>query len=197
MSIHQHMQPLNRRRAPSTNIPANVYGAIVGTLDGPLNNADNNHIGIPVRIATGPSAGRYILQVNTESSQDSGQPADEYFVFDEPIAMADVPAEGFTREASLSYAGMGLHQPEFQVVTNGMLRTIVANSAANADLVSAYGFTFPGGLHDIHYNNGEPAGSHFPNKPNEDGALAFYMLNLAGQTTRRWIFIKFQSQSLP
>ena len=99
----------------------------------------------------------------------------------------------------LSYSAIGLHQTNFTTVANGMLRTIVDSSAQDADLVSAYGVTYSDGtgMHDLHYNNGEPPRSGFENRPNQDGALVFYSLNRSGQTTRRWILIKFQTQSLP
>jgi uncharacterized protein YukJ len=52
-------------------------------------------------------------------------------------------------------------------------------------------------MHDLHFNNGEPCGSGHANDPNQDGALALFELNRAGRNTRRWVFIKFQTQSLP
>jgi len=173
-----------------------VYGALVGTLDGPLSDADDNHVFIPVRIAAGDHAGRYRLAFNTESTTHHAPV--QYAVHDEPIAMANVPGEEFTREASLSYAALGLHQATFRTVSNGKLRMIVHDSAREADVVAAYGFTFSdgGGMHDLHFNNGEPAGSPFANHPHQDGALVLYYLNRFGATTRRWIFIKFQTQSL-
>src|SRR5262249_15450327 len=150
-----------------------------------------------VRVAAGGHAGRYRLAFNTESTQ--GHTPVQYYVHDEPVTMAEVPAEGFETDASLSYAELGLHQANFRPIANGRLPTIVHDSAQDSDLITAYGFTFNdgGGIHDLHYNNGEPAGSHFPNHPNKDGALSFYYLNRFGATTRRWIFIKFQTQRLP
>jgi len=174
-----------------------VYGAIVGTIDGPLSDADDNHVFIPVRVAVGNHAGRYRLAFNTEST--AGHAPVQYYVHDEPITMADVPSEEFTTDASLSYTEIGLHQAIFRTVSNGRLRTIVHDSAQASDLVSAYGVTFNDGtgMHDLHFNNGEPAGSHHANRPNQDGALVFYYFNRSGATTRRWIFIKFQTQHLP
>lgn len=195
MSHHHHKPP----RPPRPNaklLPHNTYGALVATIDGPLNNSDDNHVLIPVRVATGEVAGRYQLAFNTESTDTSSV---QYNVHDEPITMADVPSEGFTTDASLSYTDMQLHQADFMTVANGKLRTIVHDSAQDSDLIAAYGFTFSdgGGIHDLHFNNGEKPGSGHPNEPNKDGALAFYYLNRSGETTRRWIFIKFQTQDLP
>jgi uncharacterized protein YukJ len=53
------------------------------------------------------------------------------------------------------------------------------------------------GIHDIHMNSGEPAGSGFANRVNEDGALAFYYRPAGAPPYRRWVFIKFASQDLP
>jgi hypothetical protein len=41
------------------------------------------------------------------------------------------------------------------------------------------------------------AGSLFPNKVNEDGALAFYYRPENGYPYRCWVFIKFGTQELP
>ena len=190
---HHHNQPLRRPRPGATGLPHNRYGALVGTIDGPLSNADDNHVFIFLRVATGHFAGRYKLAFNTESTQ--GHTPVQYYVHDEPITMSDVPAEEFTTDASLSYSAIGLHQAEFRTVSNGTLRTIVHDSAQDSDLVAAYGMTFSdgGGMHDLHFNNGESPGSGHPNQPNKDGALVFYSLNRSGATTRRWIFIKFQT----
>jgi uncharacterized protein YukJ len=195
MAAHHHNRPL-RSRPTSSRLPHNAYGALVGTIDGPLSDADDNHVFLFVRIATGDHAGRYKLAFNTESAQGSSPV--QYFVHDEPIAMAEVPGEGFTTDASLSYSEIGLHQADFRTIINGRLRTIVHDSAQDSDLIAAYGFTFSDGtgMHDLHYNNGEPPGSQFPNQPRKDGALAFYYLNRFGESTRRWIFIKFQTQNL-
>lgn len=196
MSIHHHLAPLHPPRPVARRLPHNKYGALVGTIDGPLGDQDDNHVFIPVRISTGPLAGLYRLAFNTESTDSSSV---EFAIHDEPITMADVPSEGFTEDASLSYAAIGLHQANFKPILNGKLRTIVHDSAQDSDLIAAYGFTFSdgGGLHDIHYGNGERPGSHFPNHPNKDGALVFYTLNRSGHTSRRWIFIKFRTQDLP
>ena len=192
-----HITPLHPSHPVSTKLPRNDYGALVGTIDGSLSDADDNHVFIFVRISKGKYVGRYKLAFNTEANQ--GHAPVEFYVYDEPITMAEVPGEDFTTEASLSYAGIGLHETNFSEVINGKLRTIVHASAQDSDLVEAFGVTFSDGtgIHDLHHNNGEPAGSHFPNLPNQDGALAFYSLNRAGQTTRRWIFIKFKTQRLP
>ena len=194
---HHHRQPLHPAQPAANQLPHSHYGALVGTIDGPLSDADDNHVYIFARIATGQYAGRYKFAFNTESTE--GHAEDEYYVYDEPISMAEVPSEGFTEDASLSYVALGLHQSNFRTVQNGRLRTIVHDSAQSSDMVAAYGVTFDDGtgMHDLHYNNGEPAGGSFKNEPNQDGALVFYYLNHAGQTTRRWIFIKFQTQSLP
>src|SRR3954463_1208501 len=118
-----HIKPLHPSHPVSNRLPHNDYGALVGTIDGPLSDADDNHVFIFVRISKGKYAGRYKLAFNTESNQ--GHIPVEFSVYDEPISMAEVPGEGFTTEASLSYTEIGLHQSDFRVVINGKLRTIV------------------------------------------------------------------------
>ncbi|MBS1913330.1 MAG: DUF2278 family protein [Bacteroidetes bacterium] len=195
MSRH-HNKPLRPGHGPTHGLPHNIYGVLTGTIDGPLSDADDNHVFISVRVAAGKFAGRYKLAFNTESQQ--GHAPVQYCIHDEPIEMADVPAEGFDSDASLSYSPLGLKQADFRTVQNGRLRTIVHDSALDADLTEALGFTFSDGtgIHDLHYNNGEKPGSSFPNHPDKDGALVFYYLNRFGETRRRWIFIKFDTQTL-
>jgi len=196
MSKHNHK---NHKPAPVPakipHIPSNIYGAVAGVLNGPLSDADNNHVFIPVHVAIGATAGVYKIAFNVESN--AAPKMAEYYVLDEAVKSTDFPEQGFTSDAYLSYQELGLHQSNFKTIQNGMLRTIVHSSVEKAQLISAYGFTFPGGgLHDIHYNNGEKPGSGHANQPGKDGALAVYFHDAAGQAVRRWIFIKFQTQSL-
>ena len=192
---HHHHQRLRRDRPVSDRLPRSAYGALVGTVSGPLSDADDNHVFIFVRVATGEHRGRYRLAFNTECADRTSV---QYSVQEEPITLAEAPAEGFTEDASLSYHDLGLRQADFRAVANGRLRTIVHASAEESDLVGAYGFTFDDGtgMHDLHFNNGEPRGSRHPNRADQDGAIAFYYLNRFGHTIRRWVFVKFQTQEL-
>lgn len=196
MSRHNHKGRKLRPAPPpaATAVPAKKYGALVGAVNGPLSDADDNHVYIPVLVRHGPAAGTYRIALNVESTV--APRAAQYCVRDETVEESDPPAEGFFADAQLSYRELGLVEQDFKVIGNGMLRTVVHSTADRADMLAAYGFTFPGGIHDIHYNNGEPPGSHFPNFPDQDGALAMYYRTAAGVLTRRWIFIKFQSQTL-
>jgi Uncharacterized conserved protein (DUF2278) len=194
--LHHHRQPLRPSNPLTSLLPHDVYGALVGTIDGPLGAGNANHVFIPIRVATGPCTGRYQLAFNTESTDLSQV---QYCIRDEAITLTDVPSVGFTDDASVSYAALGLDQKDFTTVANGKLRTIVDDSAQDSDLIAAYGVTYSDGtgMQDLHFNNGEPTGSGHGDHPNQDGALALYALDRMGRNTRRWIFIKFQTQSLP
>ena len=74
-------------------------------------------------------------------------------------------------------------------------RRVRADTAA---MIVAYGFTYDqgDGIHDIHMNSGEPAGSSHANQVNKDGALVFYYRDERQDVLRRWVFIKFSTQSL-
>jgi hypothetical protein len=197
MSHHHHNHPLPPSpRDGGSHIPNNVYGVITGKVDGPLSDADNNHVFIPVRISEGATgAGLHKIAFNVESN--APPKAAEYLVQDEAITDGDFPEKGFTTDATLSYTALGLTQNRFKKIENGLLRTVVHSSVDAAEIVAVYGFTFPGGgLHDIHYNNGEQPGSSHPNHRNQDGALSLYFHDSTGRAIRRWIFIKFQSQIL-
>jgi uncharacterized protein YukJ len=192
---HHHLQALGPPLQITTRGPNNVYGVLVGKVDGPLSDADNNHVFIPVRVFQGSGTGLHKIAFNVESN--AKPKAAQYFVYDEVVEDADFPEQGFSADASLSYQELDLKQRQFKTIKNGLLRTVVHSTVDASELLAAYGFTFPGGgLHDIHYNNGERPGSHHANHPNQDGALAVYYHNKGGQPVRRWIFIKFQSQKL-
>jgi uncharacterized protein DUF2278 len=193
---HQHQQrQLKQPPATGGHVPSGRYGALVGVLDGPLSDADDNHVFIFVRIPDGQFAGRYKLAFNVES--DDRHTRTQFALRDEAISADEVPPEEFDDTARLSYAGLGLHQADFKPINNGNLRTIVHSTLAASFLVSAYGFTFPGGMHEIHMNSGERPGDHHPDRPNRDGALACYYRTGGGDVVRRWVFIKFDSQDLP
>lgn len=190
-----HIQTLKVKKDPTPSVAANIYGELVGKVNGPLSDADNNHVFIPIFVAAGTGAGVWKVAFNVESN--AAPKAAQYHVVDEAIATTDFPKGGFYAKARLSYQEIGLKTSEFKLIQNGMLRTVVHSTVSHAELVAVYGFTFPGGgIHDVHYNNGEPAGSGHSNRPNEDGALAVYFHETSGQAVRRWIFIKFQSQHL-
>src|SRR5882724_8448441 len=109
--------------AKTPHIPNNVFGALVGVLNGPLSDADNNHVFIPVRVAAGTTAGVYKIAFNVESN--AAPKAAEYYVLDEAVQDKDFPKEGFSTSAHLSYKELGLKQTKFKTIQNGMLRTIV------------------------------------------------------------------------
>lgn len=177
-------------------MPANQFGALAGKLNGPLSDADNNHVFIPVFVPSSAAHGAGVWKIAFNVESNAPPLAAEYCVLDEAVTASAFPGPGFVGNARLSYRDLGLKQSQFKIIANGTLRTIVHSSVSQAEVIQAYGVTFPGGLHDIHYNNGEPANSGHANHPHQDGALALYFHEASGQAIRRWIFIKFQSQTL-
>ena len=186
---------------PSAHLPRNQFGALVGVLDHLTLSAhdgthpDDNHVYIWLRVPAGPFGGKYECAFNTESSSSGSQ--SQFAVKEEAIQLSDIPEYGFS-SAAVSYRAMGLKQSDFQPIQNGALRTSVFDWANKASLITAYGITYPGGdgLHDIHMNSGEPTGSGHPNLTNEDGVLVFYNRPQGEQPFRRWVFIKFSTQTL-
>ena len=197
MPKHHHRDrasPLEAQH-PDRGVPPHVYGRLVGVVTGPLSDVSDNHVFIPLRVRQGPAKGMHRLAFNVESH--AAPHAAQYCVLDEPVGETELPEDGFTEEVSLSYRDFGIGPEQFRTVENGFLRAVVHASLARAHLVAAYGFTFPGGgIHDLHYNYGEPAGSTHINQPGKDGALAVYFRSAEGGYVRRWILIKFQSQTL-
>ncbi len=201
MSSHHHHanklpQPTHKHGPSHKNDQAgDKFIAVVGKVNGPLNDADDNHVEIKLHVGSGTGAGDYRVEFNVESTS---VPKDaEYYVLDQPVNSTDLPPEGVTNDASVDYKAMGLQQSNFKTIGNGNLRTVVHSSIDKSFLVTAYGFTFPGnGVHMIHFNNGEKAGSTHANHPGKDGALVIYYKDINGNIIRRWIFLKFQSQTL-
>jgi uncharacterized protein YukJ len=187
-----HNTPLNKSGNLSQNLPHNTYGGLTGVLDGPIAAGSFNHILIYIKV---DSENRYELAFNTESTDNSD---DKYDVVEENVEASQLPPQGFEQDSTVDYQKLGLTENDFQSIANSQLSQSVQSSLQQADLITAYGFTYSNGsgLHDIHYNNGEPAGSRHPNSPGQDGALAIYYKDSAGNIKRRWFFIKFQEQTL-
>lgn len=197
---HHHSHPLPKpthgsRTSHPNNQGGDKFVAVVGKVSGPLGDADDNHVEIRLHVSSGAGAGDHRVEFNVESTS---APHDaEYYILDETIAGGVLPDEGVTTDATVDYKAMGLTQSDFKTIKNGNLRTIVHSSIDKSLLVAAHGFTFPGnGVHMIHYNNGEKPGSTHANHPHQDGALAIYYKDLSNRLIRRWIFLKFQSQTL-
>jgi hypothetical protein len=198
VSHHNHTQPLPQ--PPHDGSHPNDRGgdqfvAVAGKVNGPLGDADDNHVEIRLLVSSGQGAGKYTVEFNVEST--SAPKAAQYYILDQPVAGDHLPPEGVTTDAAVDYKAMGLKQSNFKTSNNGNLRTVVHSSVEKALLVVAYGFTFPhNGVHMIHYNNGEKPGGGHANHPHQDGALVVYYKDLSNQLFRRWIFLKFQSQTL-
>ncbi len=198
MSRHHHLtQPLNAAPGFDGNLPPNTYGALVGSVDGPLGDQNSHHVFIMIRVQSGEHAGLYQAAVNVDSEDPTTD--SQYFIRDEAITADDVPPEGFDPDAQLSYAALGLVQDDFTTANAGNLRTLVHSAVLTSTSISVYGFTYSDGtgIHDVHMNSGEPQGSSHPSLTNQDGALACYRTQGDGTLVRRWVFVKFSSQRLP
>lgn len=191
-TLHTHNQPLDKSGGLSNNLPKNTYGGLTGAIDGPIGPGSYNHILIYIKVN---GTDRYQLAFNTESTDNSD---DKYYVLDENIDIKQIPSQGFEQDSTVDYQKLGLTENDFQSIANSQLSQSVQSSLQQADLITAYGRTYSdgSGLHDIHYNNGEPSGSSHSNYPGQDGALAIYYKDSTGQNKRRWIFIKFEEQTL-
>lgn len=138
------------------------------------------------------ATGKFEAAVNVESSQMVGNASPDklelrYHLLDQTVEETEWPAEGFTTSAALSYAKLGLHDSDFQIVTSGALRTLVATDALQAQRIAVYGMTYSDGtgIHDVHMNTGD-----------HDGAMIFYYDAAHGGPKARWVFLKFANQPL-
>ena len=194
------MAPLfsfSRRAAGS--LPPGQFGELVGTFDHATlvadgnTRPDDNHVYLWLKVADGPFAGLYECAFNIHSTDQTN-----VLFTDWPQDITGLPAAGFT-ETALSYAALGLKDADFAPVQQGDLQTLVTHYAETCTLMAAYGTTYPEGtgLHDIHLNAGERPGSGHADRAGQDGALVFYFSGSGGAAlSARWIFVKFDTQSL-
>src|SRR4051812_35115428 len=103
---------LKPHQPPAPTVPANTYGAMVGKINGPLGDADDNHVSIPVKVSSGTGAGVWKVAFNVESN--AAPKAAQYRVVDEAVGATGFPSEGFFAGAHLSYKTLGLKGADFK-----------------------------------------------------------------------------------
>ena len=195
--------PLRRFRRPGTGrLPGGRFGALTGIFDhwspqSERGGPDNpNHIYLWVKVADGQFQGSYEAAVNVLSNTDPNAAiADlQYAIANDPGG--NLPVQGF-QQNELAYGDLGLTQADFTTVDTGVLRDFIISNATTCSLMTVYGHTYPDGtgLHDVHLNSGNPPGT-FQNVDHEDGALVFYFDAAHGGPEARWLFLKFQTQTL-
>ena len=188
-------------RRTSGALPPTRFGELVGAFDhatlvpeGAARPADN-HVYLWVRVAEGQYAGLYECAFNIHSTDQS----DVLFTdWPEDMTGKTLPTPGFT-DTSISYAALVIKDADFAPVQQGDLQTVVTHYAGTCTLMAAYGTTYTEGtgLHDIHLNAGEQAGSARADRTGQDGALVFYLGGTEGAAlSAHWIFVKFSTQSL-
>lgn len=197
MSHHNHDHPIPRRRTPSLHLPGNQFGELTGefdhwTLRSEHGGRDNpNHIYVWIRTRTG--AFEVAVNVHSIDRGPGGDAGLQYALVDQDAPAGTWPQAGWQAQR-LSYQRLGVTQADFRDVTSGELRALIVDRASTCQRISALGLTYPDGtgLHQVHLNSGNPAGSGFANLQNEDGALIFY----SDGGVARWVFLKFQTQTL-
>ena len=184
-----------QRLKPSTDLPQVTFGRLVGSFDHWTYNAhdgnrqNKNHIYLWLNC----NDKFYECAVNTESDDFSEV---EFASFTQ-VDTNPIPADGFQSEQFSFSSVDGLSQSSFRELENSDLRDLVSQYAVQSKKIAVYGVTYNtgDGIHDVHQNSGEPGGSSFEERVDQDGALAFYSDGPKNQTFVRWIFIKFQTQS--
>jgi uncharacterized protein YukJ len=156
---------------------------------------------------------RFTVPVNVKSTDGSTV----LFSIVEPLAnhrmIAVLPllAEGFTRRGATGTAFLDyVREPMFDITTmrtlppsvsgpDNDLQDFIAHKVQVAKdegrLMFAFGSQFPGGAHDIHMNQGNPAGGRFAgdNAIHQDGGLIIE----TGLNSFSGIFLAFQTQLIP
>lgn len=166
-------------------LPSNQFGSLTGTFERVTRNPrgkgrpDDNHLYLWVRVDANRS---YECAVNT--SRDS--------------QVATLTFEGTRKPAGFeqveqSYDEIKVRESDFRAVSIRELQSDIENRARQADVITAYGTTYPGGegMHLIHLqdHNSNP---RFRSKHGQDGMLVFWK---AGKGTA--MLFKFSNQHLP
>jgi hypothetical protein len=172
------------------------YGTVVGTFDGaaPLGHG-NPHS----RFEVNAGGKRYEADINTQSMLNpDGSPGGsnvEYAERDQYVS--SMPQAGETDGGELSYDAEGLHESDFQPISNEQFGAQLQQLARHADRIALTGKMYhdPGknGIHDIHMNSGNDDASR--DDPGHDGAVSFYTQE-GDRVKEQTVFIKFQSQHL-
>lgn len=182
---HQHTTP---EKKAFRNVATSTYGVIVGQVDTttekPITGRNGAHLQFYLVNDQGQ---RYQVDVNTQSRD--GTTVLSY--------IAELPASGApagaNTDAALSYRGMGLTNDSFAPVTDTRIDSLLKAALAQAESVAAYGFCFDDGgpngkgVHDTHLN---------PGKPNQDGAVAVYLVGDNNEPVVRWFFFMFENETV-
>ncbi len=197
LRLHQLITPLAAARlVPDDKLPGSGFLGLVGTFDHVTTvpytgtKPDDNHVYLWVRVPSGPFAGRYEAAVNVHSDQASDAGRKLLYATRETVVEPNAwPDFGATSTAAVSFAGLGLKDADFTTVQEGTLRSLVLQYASTCTRLAVYGIEYKEhtGLHDVHLN---------PGLKDSDGALAFYFDAEHGGPAARWLFLKFQGQSV-
>jgi hypothetical protein len=191
---HHHTSPRALRPAFSPQ----TYGSVVGTVETSTEHEIVGHSGEHLQFYVDVNVGvRYQVDVNIQSSD--GTPIGVYVATEaldaggNPNQPFGPPAYGVFSNASLSYAGLGLNDGQFQAMSAARIQSLLESNLNSAEFVAIYGMTFDDGgasgkgIHETHYDQGHP---------NQDGALAIYSLDAQNKPQRTWFFFKFQNDSI-
>lgn len=168
------------------------YAKVVGKMNHEIVMGGNPH----ARLSLDVNNDTYEADINTHSTDGSNV---QYFVRDSKVAEA--PAVGVYPSVKFSYHDAGLKQSDFKSVDSDEFHKDLIGWAKSSTVVEMNGMTYKNGssngIHDIHDNNGEPAGSGHSNMPNEDGYAVFYTADGAGGFNKKEVFTKFAEQNDP
>jgi hypothetical protein len=169
------------------------YAKVVGKMNHEIVMAGGNP---HARLALDVGTDSYEADINTHSTDGSNV---QYLVRDSKVA--DAPKPGAYPSATFSYDGEGLKQADFKSVGSDEFHNDLVGWAKSSYLVEMNGMTYSNGggshgIHDIHQNSGEPAGSGHSNEVNKDGYAAFYTADAAGGYDKKEVFVKFAEQGL-
>ena len=166
------------------------YAKVVGKMDHEIIMGGNPH----ARLALNVNSDTYEADVNTHSTDGSNV---QYLVRDSKVAEA--PKPGTYPSATFSYDGAGLKQADFKSVDSDEFHKDLVGWATGSYLVEMNGATYANGashgIHDIHLNSGEPAGSGHANQINQDGYVSFCTADPAGGYDKKDVFVKFARAS--
>jgi hypothetical protein len=194
---HIHNQPLPP--APGfagDRLPDEEFIGLVGTYqkwtldsENDPNHENPDHVYVWIAVSSADLQGAYECAFNALSNQAPNPQLAivQYYERDQTLAPDEWPAQGLATHPVVNYGQLGLTDDDFHTILEGNVRQLVESYATNCQLICAYGTSYSDGtgLDKIHRN-----------QPNQDGAIIFYFDANHGGPVARWLFIKFQDQTI-
>jgi uncharacterized protein YukJ len=183
-------QPTIDRSHRQRNISSDQFARVVGRYQNEhLHHGLSSHLVLDLEVNQNPS---FEADVNIHSTDRTNV---QYAVTDQALSAPLTLSQDVDTTATLSYQQLGLRDSDFQSVGTNDLYAYLSPQASHCDLIIIYGYLYQDGetqgIHDIHMNTSGDS----QRQRDHDGAIGFYFEGTKPHI--QWIYIKFDTQSIP